>query len=125
MGSHPINLMIRFLLELMALVSVGLWAWKNHEGTLQYVFGLPILMMVVWGIFAVPEDPSRSGKSPIPVPGLIRLIIEFLFFGLADWALYDLEYTSLSYVFGGIVLLHYLVSYDRVLWLLKEKGLRK
>ena len=99
MGSHPVNLMIRFLLELIALVSVGLWGWKSYEGILQYVLGLglPILMTIVWGTFAVPDDPSRSGKAPIPVPGLIRLIIEFIFFALAVWALFDLEYTRLSH----------------------------
>jgi len=124
MGSHPINLMIRFLLELMALVSVGYWGWKSYEGTFQYVFGLglPILMTIVWGTFAVPDDPSRSGKAPIPVSGLIRLIIEFIFFALAVWALFDLEYTRLSYALGTIVLIHYLVSYDRVKWLLSQKN---
>ena len=120
MGSHPINLMIRFLLELAALGSVGLWGWKSFDGTMQYVLGLglPILMTIVWGTFAVPDDPSRSGKAPIPVSGLIRLAIEFLFFALAVWALYELEYTRLSYTLAGIVLIHYLVSYDRVKWLL-------
>jgi len=124
MGSHPVNLMIRFLLELMALASVGLWGWKSYEGTLQYILGLglPILMTIVWGTFAVPDDPSRSGKAPIPVSGLIRLIIEFIFFALAVWVLYDLEYTRLSYALGGIVLIHYLVSYDRLKWLLSQKN---
>lgn len=122
MGSHPINLMIRFLLELAALGSVGLWGWKSFDGTLQYVLGLglPILMTIVWGTFAVLDDPSRSGKAPIPVSGLIRLVIEFLFFGLAVWALYELEYSRLSYALAGIVMIHYLVSYDRVKWLLER-----
>jgi hypothetical protein len=120
MGSHPINLMIRFLLELSALGSVGLWGWKSFDGTLQYLLGLglPILMTIVWGTFAVLDDPSRSGKAPIPVSGLIRLLIEFVFFAVAVWALYELEYTRLSYALGGIVIIHYLVSYDRVKWLL-------
>ena len=124
MGNHPVNFLIRFLLELIALVSVGFWGWKSYEGILQYVLGLglPILMTIVWGTFAVPDDPSRSGKAPIPVPGLIRLIIEFIFFALAVWALFDLEYTRLSYTLGGIVLIHYLVSYDRVRWLLSQKN---
>ena len=124
MGSHPVNLMIRFILELAALASVGLWGWKSFDGILQYALGLglPILMTMVWGTFAVPEDPSRSGKAPIPVSGLIRLIIEIIFFALAVWALYDLEYDRLSYALGGIVLIHYLVSYDRLKWLLAQKN---
>jgi hypothetical protein len=124
MGSHPVNLLIRFLLELIALLSVGLWGWKSFEGVFQYILGLglPILMTIVWGTFAVPNDPSRSGKAPIPVSGLIRLIIEFIFFALAVWTLYQLDYTRLSYALCAIVLLHYLVSYDRIKWLLSQKN---
>ena len=124
MGSHPFNLMIRFLLELTALASVGLWGWKSFDGTLQYLLGLglPILMTIVWGTFAVPDDPSRSGKAPVPVSGLIRLVIEFIFFALAVWVLYDLEYLKLSYALGGLVLIHYIVSYDRLRWLLAQKN---
>lgn len=124
MGSHPVNLMIRFLLELLALASVGLWGWKSYEGTLQYLLGLglPILMTIVWGTFAVIDDPSRSGKAPIPVSGQVRLVIEFIFFALAVWALYDLKYPRLSYALGGIVIIHYIVSYDRLKWLLAQKN---
>ena len=123
MGSHPINLMIRFILELLALVSVGLWAWKSFDGFLQYLLGigLPLLMTIVWGTFAVPDDPSRSGKAAIPVSGFVRLLIEFLFFATATWALYDLQERELSTIFGAVVLIHYLVSYDRILWLLTKK----
>ena len=124
MGSHPINLMIRFLLELAALGSAGLWGWKSFDGSLQYAvgLGLPILMTIVWGTFAVIDDPSRSGKAPIAVSGLIRLMIEFIFFALAVWAVFNLEYTRLSYALGGIVIIHYLVSYDRVKWLLAQRN---
>ena len=42
MGSHPINLTIRFLLEVVALVSVGMWGWKQSDGWLQIVLGTDI-----------------------------------------------------------------------------------
>lgn len=124
MGSHPVNLMIRFILELLALAAVGYWGWKVFDGILQYVLGLglPVLMMIIWGSFAVPDDPSRSGKAPVPVSGSIRLVIEFLFFALATWTLYDLPEIELSSIFGGMVIIHYLVSYDRVRWLLSPKN---
>lgn len=122
MGSHPINLIIRFILELLALIAVGFWGWKGFDGALQYIFGLglPILMMIIWGSFAVPDDPSRSGKAPVPVSGFIRLVIEFLFFAIATWAIYDLPEIELSSIFGGLVIIHYLVSYDRISWLLSR-----
>lgn len=124
MGSHPVNLIIRFILELLALVSVGFWGWKNFHGFGQYILGigLPILMTIIWGTFAVPDDPSRSGKAPIPISGLLRLFLEILFFALAVWALYDLDQSELSYILGGIVIIHYLASYDRIKWLLSQKN---
>jgi len=122
MGSNPINLIIRFLLEIIALVSVGMWGWKQSDGWLRFVLaiGIPIILAVIWGTFAVPNDPSRSGSAPIVTPGVIRLAIELGFFALATWSLYDLGLTKVSLTFGIIVLLHYLVSYDRIIWLISK-----
>lgn len=123
MGSHPVNLIIRFVLELLALLSVGYWGWNEFDGSLKYAFGLglPIIMTIIWGTFAVEDDPSRSGKAPVPVSGAQRLGIEFIFFALAIWTLHDLGQDKLSYILGGIVIIHYMVSYDRVNWLIAQK----
>lgn len=122
MGSHPINLTIRFLLELIALISMGIWGWKQSDGVLRFIlaFGIPIIAAAIWGTFAVPDDPSRSGAAPIVTPGIIRLFIELAFFVFATWSLYSLGYTSLSWILGLIVIVHYIVSYDRIMWLLKQ-----
>ena len=122
MGSHPINLAIRFLLELSALLAMGVWGWRQSEGWFRFVLalGIPILVAAVWGTFAVPNDPSRSGSAPVAVPGILRLVIEAAIFIFAVWALYDIGFTKLSWLFGIIVAIHYLVSYDRVLWLIKQ-----
>ena len=122
MGSNPINLIIRFLLEIIALVSVGMWGWKQNDGWPRFILaiGIPIILAGIWGTFAVPNDPSRSGAAPIVTPGVIRLAIELGFFALATWAFYDLGLTKVSLTFGIIVLLHYLVSYDRIIWLMSQ-----
>jgi hypothetical protein len=123
MGSNPLNLAIRFLLELTALITFGIWGWyTGNPGWQPYAMasGIPTVAAVIWGIFNVPNDPSRSGKAPVVVPGVIRLIIELAFFALATWALYDLAYTRMSIAFGVVVVLHYLVSYDRIIWLMKR-----
>ena len=121
MGNHPLNLALRFVLELAAWFAMGYWGWMQGDGPLRYllVIGLPVVAAAIWGTFAVPDDPSRSGRAPVPVPGLVRLAIEFATFGTATWALYDTGNTTLSLVFAAIVFVHYLVSYDRVAWLLK------
>ena len=122
MGSHPINLAVRFLLEITVLVAIGFWGWNQSEGWLQYVLalGLPIILATIWGTFAVPNDPSRSGKAPIVTPGIIRLVIELAFFSIGTWAIYNLGYSISAWVFGLIVAIHYLISYDRIRWLLKH-----
>ena len=100
---------------------MGIWGWKQSDNWLRFglAFGIPALAALFWGLFAVPDDPSRSGSAPIPVPGFIRLALEFAFFILSIWMLYDLQYVRLSWILGGTVTIHYAISYDRVLWLIK------
>ncbi len=122
MASHPINLIVRFLLEMAALVAVGVWGWKHSDGWLRFLLaiGTPVLLAVIWGTFAVPYDPSRSGAAPIVTPGLIRLMIELGIFAFATWSLYGLGWNKASLTFGLIVVLHYAISYDRIVWLLAQ-----
>ena len=84
-GYHPANLVFRFVLEIAALVALGIGTFNLASGVLAWFLALlvPFLGAVVWGVFAVPGDESRSGQAPVPVPGAVRLIIELAFFGLA------------------------------------------
>jgi hypothetical protein len=120
MGSHPINLALRFLLEMAALVSAGIWGWNQSDAWVQYVLaiGIPIILAIIWGTFAVPGDPSRSGKTLIATPGVLRLLIELSVFAFASWSLYDTGFNKVSLVFSAIVLIHYILSYDRIKWLM-------
>jgi hypothetical protein len=101
---------------------VGVWGWRQTEGWLRIVptLALPIVLAAIWGTFAVPDDPSRSRAAPVAVAGLLRLLIELAIFSIATWTLYDLDYTRLSTAFGIVVMIHYMVSYDRVHWLLTK-----
>ena len=123
MGAHAINLAVRFVLELSAWGAMGYWGWTQGEGPSRFVLaiGLPVIAAAIWGTFAVPKDPSRSGRAPLPVPGIVRLGIELATFGFGALALYDTGNTILSLVFAAIVVVHYLVSYDRVAWLIKQR----
>jgi len=120
MGTHPLNLGLRFILEIAALVATGMWGWRQTDSWLRFILalGIPILLAVIWGTFAVPDDPSRSGNALIVTPGLIRLIIEIAFFAFATWSLYTIGYRNPAMIFAGIVVVHYLMSYDRISWLL-------
>jgi hypothetical protein len=121
MGSHPANWAIRFVLEIAALIAMGFWAWQQGEGATRYVFGalVPLVAATLWGVFAVPGDPSRSGSAPVAVSGALRLGIEAAFFAFAVWALYQLGSTALSATMATALAVHYAVSYDRVAWLLR------
>jgi hypothetical protein len=50
---------------------------------------IPLLAATAWGVFNVKGDPSRSGKAPVPVPGIVRLLLELAFFGSATLALFQ------------------------------------
>ena len=122
MSTHPINLTLRFALELGALFSMVYWGWTQHEGLMRFgwMIALPLVAAILWGIFAVPEDPSRSGKAPVPTPGVLRLLLEWVIFGLGVWCLYQAGQPTWGWILGILVAFHYATSYDRVIWLLKQ-----
>ena len=122
MGSNPINLAVRFILEVAGLLALGRWGWLQGEGFMRFVLalGIPILAAVLWGTFAVPDDPSRSGKAPVRVPGLVRLLLELGFFAASTWTLFAVGASTMGWIFGVAVLIHYVISYDRILWLIRR-----
>jgi hypothetical protein len=80
MGSHPLNLALCFLLEIAALVAIGCWGLDQHSGIWHFIVGVgaPLIAAALWGTFAVPDDPSRSGKAPVPIPGVLRWYSSYL-----------------------------------------------
>ncbi len=121
-GTHPVNLAVRFMLEIAVLLAVGVWGFSNFNSLYAYIIGIgaPIFFAIVWGVFAVPNDPSRSGKTVIKTLGSIRLILELNYFIAGSYALYSLNYIYLFYAFSIITVLHYLLSIDRIKWLLNN-----
>ncbi len=119
MSSHPVNLALRFLLEIAALISLGIWGWKKGEGWVGFLLaaGMPIIAATLWATFRVPNDP---GTAPIAIPGILRLIFELALFAFATWALYDSKFIVLAWILGITTFLHYISSYDRVLWIIKQ-----
>ena len=122
MSNNPINLALRFLLEMAASLAMGYWGWGQAAGALRYIpaLGLPLTAAALWGTFRVPGDASASGDAPVPVPGLVRLLLELALFGFGVWGLLDAGATTWGLLLGGVVLLHYLISYDRVAWLIRH-----
>jgi hypothetical protein len=84
--------------------------------------GGPVIAAALWATFAVPDDPSRSGKAPVPIPEAMRPVLELSLFGFAAWALCDAASQMLALIMASYTIIHYALSYDRVAWLLSREG---
>lgn len=120
MSENPINLGLRFVLELAALAAMAYWGWTQHEdiGRALAVV-VPLVAAALWGVFRVPGDPR---DAPVAVPGPVRLLLEAAFFGAAVLLLAAADQPSAAAVLGGVVLAHYAASYDRVARLLANRS---
>lgn len=117
MSKNPINLALRFFLELGALAAYALWGWNTGQGWLRYALaiGVPVIMAACWGTFRIPNDP---GPAPVAVPGWARLGLELVFFAGACFALFQLNAQPYAWLFTVLVAIHYLTSLDRISWML-------
>ncbi len=74
----------------------------------------------LWGTFAVPNDPSRSGRAPVPVPGIVRLVLELviLFGGAAGF--YVAGQSTAGVIIAVLIAISYAFSLDRLGWLVRQ-----
>jgi hypothetical protein len=112
MNTNPINLLVRFLLELVMLGVIAFWGYHRFAGWegVAAAIVLPVVAATLWGVFRIPNDPK---PAPVAVPGPVRLLLEWALFGWAVWALADMGYDGWAWLLAGVLVAHYLVSYDR------------
>ena len=123
MSQHPLNLAVRFALELAALAALGRWSWMAQSGALRWllVLGIPVIAATAWGLLRVPNEPHHHAKhGVIAVRGPVRLLVEAALFGGAVAALAASGATGWAWGMAAVTLAHYLVSWDRVVWLLRH-----
>ncbi|MDX8520140.1 YrdB family protein [Mesorhizobium dulcispinae] len=122
MGNAWWNLTLRFLLELSALLGLGMAGWTFSTEFWRWILAitLPLVAAVFWGTFAVLNDPSRSGQAPVPVSGAVRLVLELivLFGGAAGY--YLAGHAATGIVMALLIALSYAFSLDRLGWLLRQ-----
>lgn len=113
---------VRFVLEVIALLYLGWWGNGLAAGWWGVLAALAIvgIAMLLWGVFNVPGDPSRSGKAPVKVSGILRLAIEFLIFGVATFALFAVTHWVFAALYATAVVAHYIHTKSRVIWILKR-----
>ncbi|WP_246002986.1 YrdB family protein [Nocardia tenerifensis] len=121
MSLNPAMLAIRFLLELMAIGSFGVYGWRAFDSPWRFLLValLPLIAAALWGTFAVPGDPSRSGEAPVSVPGTVRLALELLIFFGGAAALFAAGLPRWALISAGILVLYQALAYDRIAWLVK------
>lgn len=119
---HAANLTLRFLLELAALAGFGTLVWSIAQGAWRYAAALLAVVLIgaLWVTFAVPDDPSRSGNAPVPVPGALRLMLEWAILLGGAAAFYAAGNTWTGFAIGGLVIFHYALWPERIGWLLQH-----
>ncbi|MDO9446246.1 MAG: YrdB family protein [Dehalococcoidia bacterium] len=106
---QPAALGVRFLLELLGLVALGVGGYHAADsGVARWLLalGIPSFAAAIWGVFRIPDDPK---PAPVAVPGPVRLLIEACFFGGATVALVATGHQALAAAFGGAVLVDYVL----------------
>jgi hypothetical protein len=118
---HPVNLAFRLVLEVAAVAALAIGGYAIGTGAFSWMFaiGLPVAAMAAWVTFNVPGDRSRSGEAPVPVPGVVRLLVEADVFGVAVIVVWFANPTYAWILLAGVVL-HYALSIDRIKWLLEN-----
>ena len=122
MSQNPINLAVRFILEMVALIAIGYGGWHVTNSFWRYLLaiGLPLIVAYLWGGFRPPNEPHHPTHPTVAISGLVRLLIEAVAFGGGAWGFFSTGATLIGWVFTVVVLVHYALSYDRVAWLLRH-----
>ena len=110
MSRNPMILGVRFLLELAALAALGLWGWMRVDWVVAIL--LPALAAAMWAVFRATADAPP--QPPVAIPGVLRLALEWLWFGLATVALVGIGAPLTARLFAALVVLHYALSWDRI-----------
>jgi hypothetical protein len=90
------NLLVRFLLELCMLGSLGYWGFQTSSGVLVKILlglGAPLVAAVVWGTFVSP-------KAAIPLSAPVWILVQVGIFGAAMAALAASGRTALAWALG-------------------------
>jgi hypothetical protein len=115
------NLALRFGLEVAAFAGIGMAAWNYSSGPVKWaaVVLAPLAVAIVWGVFNVLNDPSRSGAAPIEVSGWTRLTIELIVLGGGATAVALAGRRDVGIMLAVLIVAHYAASWSRVEWLVQ------
>jgi hypothetical protein len=103
------NLALSFFLELCMVVAYGYWGFTTGGGLIAQLLlgiGVPLTVIVVWGIFLAPASNRR-------LKGLPHWILEIILFAASMVALFIAGRPTLSIGFAVIYAINVLL---RLIW---------
>lgn len=91
------NDVLRFVLELFAVVSLGIWGFLAWPLPWNIVFGIaaPVLAILLWALF-------RSPRAVLHVDAFVKALVEVLVMGAAAFAWWDLGQPIVALVFAVV-----------------------
>ncbi|HEX2152581.1 MAG TPA: YrdB family protein [Acidimicrobiia bacterium] len=96
------NLAIRFLLEVVGLVSLAYWGYHTPSGTpakLGLAVAAPVLLMVAWAFVVAP-------KADNPLPQNFRMLVGSGLLLLSAWALAAAGQTRLAGIVAAAIVVN-------------------
>jgi len=114
---------LRLLLEVGLIGGIVVAANLNYAGATVWIASVVgvVTALAMWGVFAVPDDPSRSGKTVVVTPGAARLAIELgLFATVTIWLIVGEGYVYAALLGSGTVI-HYASWPARIRWLMAQR----
>jgi hypothetical protein len=101
-----VNDAVRFAVELGALAALCYWGWFLAPGPalLQYLLCMaaPLVFITIWGLFLSP-------RARIPAKGVVRLVMEFGYFGLAALALWTAGRPGFALLLAGLYAINWVM----------------
>jgi hypothetical protein len=97
----PLNLALKFLLELAALASFAIWGAHVGSGATAVILAIvtPLLFVLLWGRFAAPRSSRRQSRNT-------RIPFELTIFLLAASGLLSAGHAIAAAVFAALVVLN-------------------
>lgn len=91
------NDVLRFVLELFAIVSLAIWGFVAWPLPWNIVVGIgaPVLAILLWALF-------RSPRAVLHVDAYVKALVEILVFGAAAFAWWDLGQPIVAIVFAVV-----------------------
>lgn len=107
------NYVLRFALEVAALVAAAVWGFSLDAPTITRVLagvGVPVVLGALWAVFRIPDD---GGRPVVEVAPRVRLMVEGTVLGVAIVLLFASGRTTWGVILAGLVAIHYAIGWRR------------